>query len=241
MPVSYSVLRTGSIGVALIWCCCSCETLQQSSKYQFTDGYYRVHEGKRKVKVYVQTGTDTIKEYNPDLLKRPVIDTNKIVSFVYPDKKPDQFRNESFSKGTLDFDVLTVLFKYRPPAKGFPPQFNATFNGAVFLGYRTDIYTLRYGATPLHAYKRQINHFGYSAGIFSGFGTARIDEYVTQNALQIQYDGLVNLSGVALIIAVNKLTAGVTAGIDHLLDRNRKLWVNNGQPWIGLSLGLNLN
>jgi hypothetical protein len=113
--------------------------LQQSSKYQFTDGYYQLHKGKRKVKVYVHTGTDTIKEYSMDLLKQPVIDTNKIVSFVYPDKKPDQFRDASFSKGTLDIDVLTVLFKYRSPAKGFPPQFNATFNGAVVLGYRTDI------------------------------------------------------------------------------------------------------
>ena len=133
-------------------------------------------QGKGKVKVYVHTGTDTIKEYSTDLLKWFVIDTNKIVSFVYPDKRPDQFRDESFSKGTLDIDVLRVLFKYRSRAKGFPPQFNATFNGAVFLDYRTDIYPVRYHATPLHAFNGQINNFGYSAGIFSGLGTARIDE-----------------------------------------------------------------
>ncbi len=94
---------------------------------------------------------------------------------------------------------------------------------------------------PLHDYRRGITHYGYSVGLFTGFGTARIDEYVTNNALNIEYDGLVNLTGAALIIAVDKLTAGLTFGEDHLLDRNRKLWVTNGKVWIGLSLGLNLN
>ena len=137
--------------------------------------------------------------------------------------------------------MLTVLFKYRPSANGFPPQFNATFNGAVFVGYRNDIYKLSYAENPLHIYSRRITHYGYSIGMFTVLGTARIDEYVTNNALSIQYDGLVNLTGIAVILAVEKLTAGVTIGQDHLLDRNKNLWVNNGKVWFGLSLGLNLN
>jgi hypothetical protein len=49
-------------------------------------------------------------------------------------------------------------------------------------------------------------------GLFTGLGTARIDEYVTSNALSIEYDGLVNLTGIAVIAAVDKLTAGLTFG-----------------------------
>ncbi len=138
-------------------------------------------------------------------------------------------------------DVLTVLFKYRPSAKGFPPQLNATFNGAAYFGYRTDAYKLSYSRTPLHIFKRTITHYGYSFGFFTGFGTARIDEYDTNNALSIEYDGLVNLLGVAVILAVDKVTFGLTCGTDHLLDKNAKVWVNNGKPWLGISIGLNLN
>lgn len=219
----------------------SCETLKQSSKYQFNEGYYKVRNGKKVEKVYVLTGSDTIKEFSKSVLAQKKIDTSKIVSIVFPSQKPTQFVNRSFRQGTFDADVLTVLFKYRPPAKGFPPQFNATFNGAVFLGYRTDVYKLSYSSTPLKVYKRRIAHYGYSFGFFTGFGTARIDEYVTNRALNIEYDGLVNLSGLAIVLAADKLTAGITFGVDHLLDRNRNVWVNNGRPWVGLSLGLNLN
>jgi hypothetical protein len=125
--------------------------------------------------------------------------------------------------------------------ESFPPQFNTTFNGAVYIGYRTDAYTLRYKATPLGVFKRSITHYGYSFGLFSGFGTARIDEYVTLNALSYEYDGLVNLSGFAAIIAIDKISAGLTLGVDHLLDKNSRVWVNNAKPWLGISLGLNLN
>jgi hypothetical protein len=219
----------------------SCETLKESSKYKFSDGFYIIKNDGGRETVYVLAGTDTIKEFKKASLRNGNLDSLKSVLLAFPAKKPGDFRDQSFRKPSLDLDVLTVLFKYRPPAKGFPPQFNATFNGALYLGYRSDIYRLSYKPTPLHDYKRRIAHYGYSMGVFTGLGTARIDEYVTNNALAIQYDGLVNLSGIALILAVDKLTAGITIGEDHLLDRNRKLWVNNGKVWIGLSLGLNLN
>jgi hypothetical protein len=219
----------------------SCETLKQSSKYQFSEGYYKIRNGKKNEKVYVLTGSDTIKEFSKTLLAQKKIDTSKIISIAFPAQKPSQFIGHSFRKGTFDADVLTVLFKYRPSVKDFPPQFNASFNGAFYFGYRTDVYKLAYSETPLHVYKRQVTHYGYSVGFFTGFGTARIDEYDTENALSIEYDGLVNLSGVALILAVDKLTAGITFGVDHLLDKNRNVWVNNAKPWLGLSLGLNLN
>jgi hypothetical protein len=118
---------------------------------------------------------------------------------------------------------------------------NAGFNGAVYFGYRSDLYRLSYKQTPLHVFKRNITHYGYSFGFFTGIGTARIDEYVTDNGINIQYDGAVNLSGVNIVVGVEKLSIGLAVGIDHLLDRNRKYWINEAEPWVGLSFGLNLN
>jgi hypothetical protein len=219
----------------------SCETLKDSSKFQFRDGYYKTTLSNKPAKVYVLAGSDSIKAYRKEDLSSKKIDTLKATVIVFSEQKPRQFETHSFKRTTFDIDVLTVLFKFRPAVNNFPPQFNTTFNGAVYFGYRTDVYTLAYKATPLHIFKRSITHYGYSFGFFSGLGSARIDEYVTLNALSIEYDGLVNLSGFAAIIAIDKVSAGLTIGVDHLLDKNSHVWVNNGKTWIGISLGLNLN
>jgi hypothetical protein len=221
--------------------CMSCETLKDSSKYQLIDGFYKTRINDRLTKVYVLAGSDSIKIYRKEDMGSKRIDTIKSTLIFFSPQKPNHFKDYSFHRNTFDVDVLTVLFKYRPPVKEFPPQFNATFNGAAYFGYRTDVYKLMYNETPLHIYKRRITHYGYSFGFFTGLGSARIDEFVTRNALSIEYDGLVNLSGFAAIIAIDKLTAGLTLGADHLLDKNSHVWVNNGKLWIGLSLGLNLN
>lgn len=219
----------------------SCESLKESSKYQFVEGYYKVPVKGKTEKLYVLTGSDTIKAYRARDLSGEKIDTTHAFQFAFPPIRPHDFSSTSFTRNTLDFDILTILFKYRFPVKGFPPQLNASFNGALYLGYRTDVYKLSYKTTPMRYVKRTITHYGYSVGIFSGFGTARIDEYDTEGALNYEYDGLVNLTGVAIIAALDRLTAGLTIGVDHLLDKNHSVWINNGKPWIGISLGLNLN
>ena len=192
-------------------------------------------------KLYVLTGSDTIKAYRARDIQDGNTDTTHAFLFAFPPLRPDNFSTIRFTRNTLDFDILTILFKYRFPVKGFPPQLNASFNGALYLGYRTDVYKLSYKTTPMRYTKRSIVHYGYSIGFFSGFGTARIDEYDTEGALNYEYDGLVNLTGIAVIAALDKLTAGLTIGVDHLLDKNSTVWINNGKPWIGISLGLNLN
>jgi hypothetical protein len=47
--------------------------------------------------------------------------------------------------------------------------------------------------------------------------------------------------GIAGIIGLNNLTAGLAVGWDNLLDRNKKHWIYQGKPWIGFVFGLNLN
>lgn len=185
---------------------------------------------------------DSIKIYSAKSIEKGFVDTAKKIKVVFPEnKKPLDFENYSFKKNSFDLDVLSILFKYRPVVKNFPRQFNTGFSGAVYFGYRTDVYHLSYKQTPLKEWKRNINHYGYSFGVFTGIGTARIDPSVTLNRIDYEYDGVTNLTGICFIIAVNKLSLGITSGVDFLLDKNRKYWVNNKKPWIGLAIGLNIN
>jgi hypothetical protein len=243
MKVNFSIFKFSIYRAFIVFVCFmeSCETLKQSSKYQFNEGYYKVRLENHVRKIYVLTGSDSIKAYRQADLAAKVIDTTTAILIAFPSKKPVQYQSHSFRRNTFDIDVLSILFKYRPSVKGFPPQFNATFNGAGYFGYRTDVYNLSYSNTPMHLFRRIITHYGYSFGLFTGFGSARIDEFDTNNALSIEYDGLVNLSGVAIILAADKLTFGLTLGADHLLDKNAGVWINNGKAWFGLSIGLNLN
>ena len=216
----------------------SCAFLKSSPKYGFSEGYYRSRIfHKKEKKVYVVPSDDSVKVYTAKALQKEFVDTSESIKIAFPpNQKPLQFTDYRFRKNTFDIDVLTIPFKYRPAVRGFPRQLNATFNGAIYLGYRSDIYRLSYTQTPLRIFKRDITHFGYSIGLFTGIGTARIDEYVTNNAITIQYDGAVNLSGVNVIIGVEKVSLGLAVGVDHLLDKNRQYWVNQGKHWIGFSL-----
>jgi len=221
----------------------SCSVLKNSPKYGFNEGYYKSRIFHKKLKnIYVVPGDDSIKVYTAKSLKKEIVDTTKSLKIAFPaNNKPAEFENYIFRKGGFDVDLLTIPFKYRPSAKGFPRQLNASFNGAVYLGYRTDVYRLSYKQTPLRVFKRQITHYGYSIGLFTGIGTARIDPSVTNSGIGYEYDGAVNLSGINLVAGVEKLSLGLAVGVDHLLDKNHRYWVNNGQLWLGISFGLNLN
>lgn len=236
------MLRPFALYLGMLLVLPACSFLKQSPKYAFSEGYYRTNLNNTRSKVYIAPSEDTIKIYEASSTKGSFIDTVKALKISFSNiqtttKLSDQF----FRQNTFDIDVLTIPFKYRPSVKGFPRQFNVTYNGAVYLGYRSDVYHLLYETTPLGVSRRNINHYGYSFGFFSGIGTARIDEYVTENNVGIQYDGVINLTGVALIVGINNLSVGLTGGVDFLLDQNRRYWINHKQPWIGLSFGLNLN
>jgi hypothetical protein len=103
------------------------------------------------------------------------------------------------------------------------------------------MYHLLYNQTPLRVFRREIRHYAFSMGVFTGIGSAPIGALSTRDALDIYYDGFINLSGVAAILVMEHVTLGLTLGFDHLLDKNRKVWLYQGKPWVGLSVGLNLN
>lgn len=122
-----------------------------------------------------------------------------------------------------------------------PRQFNTNLNGAVYLGYRTDIYGIDYRRSPLGTYEQRLNHFGFSGGLFTGLGGTALNPWVSFPAIDQEYDGFIWSKGVAGIVGFNNITAGLALGWDHLLDPNRKVWIYQSKPWLGLAFGLNLN
>lgn len=239
-------MRTSTLlYLLLLFLAASCQTLKNSSKYGFTEGYYKGYYKDQKPAgvVYVFPDEDSIKVYNAASLAGRQADSVKSLTDVFPYvRKNGQTLPYHFDRHSFDIDVLSILVKYRPFVNGFPNQFNTDIlNGAVFIGYRTDLYKVTYRPTPFNTFKRQITHYGFSFGGFAGLGATRIDEFVTRNAVAIQYDGVVAPTGLAAIIAIDKLSFGLNAGIDHLLDANHSYWIYQGKPWVGLSVGLNLN
>lgn len=219
-----------------------CEALKESPKYEFSEGYYSYTVGQQKFKkVYVVVGNDSIKVYDQASLNSQHIDTIHSVSLVFPhNRKPLNFKEYKFRKNSYDLNVITIAAKCHPGTSGFPMQLTTSFNGALYMGYRFDMYELAYSTTPLKIDKRETEHHGYSFGVFLGPGTSRIDEYVTLNKLDIEYDGFIIQGGGALIVAINRLNFGLALGLDYLADRNKALWIYKTKPWVGISVGLNI-
>ena len=221
----------------------SCRSIRQTPKTGLVEGYYYSRLFHKKMKhIYVVPMDDTIKVYSAKKLGEG-LDTTQAMKLALPEHtKPADFENYSFKKASLDLDLINILFKLRPAVKGFPPQFNNNIlNGALYMGRRMDIYRFNYRKSPLGEYNRTTTHIGYSFGVFSGFGASRIDEYVSLGALAIEYDGLVNISGIGASFAIDKFNFGLNLGVDHLLDKNHNLWIYQGKPWLGVSIGINLN
>src|SRR5690349_17676947 len=220
---SVILLQLLSITACILFCQ-GCASLRKSSKYGFSEGYYksRIYHKKLK-KVYVVPEEDSIKVYSAKALQKSVIDTTESLKIAFPaHEKPASFTEYSFRKHSIDLDILSILFKFRPPLGNFPKQFTASvLNGAIYVGYRTDEFKLVYEKTPLRRYERNIIHYGFSIGAFVGLGASRIDPYVTLGRIAIEYDGLVSPVGLAGIIELDKLSFGLLLGVDHLLDPNK--------------------
>lgn len=224
--------KNGVIALLFLFSLSSCGALKETG--QFTEGYYRQQGNK----VYITRPGDSIVVYGA----RPShpIDTVALLRIPQMVKK-EILSKYLFSQSSLDLDVITMPIKYRPAIKTFPNQLNGQINGGVFLGKRKDNFSVHETHTPLNRNKIDVNHFGFSYGIFAGFGSAIMNPSVTNNAIQIEYEGVVFTKGVAFIVALNKVTVGLALGTDALLDRNRSLWIYQEKPWLGLAVGLNLN
>ena len=142
----------------------------------------------------------------------------------------------------FDLDVFTLPFKVRAARAGIPPQLNSSFNAALYLGRRFDFYDLRLdrrAAAWQHAPRLKATGLGY--GAFLGVGSAFISPDLTRQHATLDYDGLVVNLGLATIYDARAFNVGLALGLDHLAGRDRRHWVYQNKPWLGVLFGLDLN
>lgn len=217
----------------------NCGVLNKSAKYQFSDGYYSFKTQNSKLsKVYVDNSEDTINVYS--LKKEGKFWEKDSLIYQHTLKSNTPLPKFVYTQKSFDVDILTILLKYRPPVDSFPRQLNTNLNGALFLGYRNDIYHLGYKKTPLK-FNRNITHYAFAIGGFVGLGSTAVNPPVTRFNILNEYDGVVFNKGISLIIGIDNFTLGIAAGLDNLLDYNDKFWIYENKSWLGLSFGLNLN
>lgn len=218
--------------------------LGTSTKSKFADDYYIVKKkGAQNEKVYVDFEEDEITVYSTTGKKKESHQIDQTVQgTIFPkEEKGTKTPDLKFKHGDFDLDLFTMPVKLRPARNGVAWQLNANVNGAIYAGYRVDKFNLHYTPNPLGKVKRSITHTGFSFGIFSGLGNTFMSPTNTDFNIETEYDGVVWTKGVAAIFALNNFTAGLAIGTDNLTDRNKKYWNYEGQPFLGLVLGLNLN
>lgn len=225
--------------VILLFAVTGCGLLKENTVLEMETGRYKNTTNGKTQKVWAQFEDTIIRLYLLQNKNEAEKSNPQLFSFTEVSGPGSAFLR--LKKSSFDIDVLTIPFKYRPSEKGFPNQLNANFSGALYAGLRNDFYHFNYRTNGLGENRRKLTHFGFSFGVFSGIGSSAINPWVTQNQVSSEYDGFLLMNGVAGIVAVNKLTFGLGLGIDHLLDKNKKYWIYNHKPWIGLTVGLNLN
>ncbi|MCF0069544.1 hypothetical protein LZD49_03615 [Dyadobacter sp. CY261] len=221
----------------------SCQALRDSPKYKFNDGVYKTRDNGRKEWAYIENKDDSIFVYRlAKGFRRAAVPVKRPKPKVYPGTSSEKVIEASrYWKQSLDVDVLTMPFKFRPARSSFPRQLSNHLNGALYLGYRNDVYELAYKQNPIGQVSQQITHLGFSVGLATGVGVTPMNPWVTKDSISVEYDGFIWTKAVSIIFAVDKLNFGLALGVDHLFDSNRKYWIYQGKPYLGLTVGLNLN
>jgi hypothetical protein len=218
-----------------------CTAVEETSRRPMETGIYKV-SSQKSGHYYTIVQEDNLKLFPAKKTKAGWLADTSLSSIIHlHTTNNSERRSIKFTTSSFDLDVMTILFKYRPSTTGFPPQLNTNFNAAEFIGFRTDSYILSYDRTPLNSFEPRTNHFAYSVGGFVGLGATTMNPFVTNNSIQSDYDGVVITKGVAGLIGVGNFTFGATFGFDNLLDDQRKTWIYENKPWVGFTVGFNIN
>ncbi len=219
-----------------------CSVIRQTPKTALVDGIYLQKKAGQLRKVYVDIEDDVLRVHPTQTLANETVTDTLNTSDFYPTQiKEESTERSFFSKQSFDVDFLTIPLKYRFAQADVPAQLNTNLNGAVYFGYRIDKYVVSYKPDFFRRSLRNITHYGFSFGIFNGLGNTAMTPTNTFNRINQEYDGIVWNKGLAGIFAINNFTLGISVGIDNLLDKNKKAWIYESKPWVGIAFGLNLN
>lgn len=141
----------------------------------------------------------------------------------------------------FDIDAITVPFRYRfRQGTTIPGGFVSNPNVGLYAGWRTDIVTHKIQYTKNLCLSELITS-AFGIGAFTSVNPVYVSPWNTDYGVDVEYDGLGMNYGVAVIAGYRQLTIGLLLGLELLLDENSAFWVFHNKPWIGVSLGLNLN
>lgn len=222
----------------------SCSSIKNSPKYGLGEEVYlsKIDEGNSQ-QLYLEEQGEVLEFYEVERKDGKWVVPDGKSPLLVIDKTNLEFANQlHLTKKSFDLDLITIPIKYRPAQSVVPSQINSVLNAAAYLGYRLDYYQLDGSATsPLGKVNLTTDHFGVSFGGFLGIGNSDVNEFLTAGIVPIDYQGIVLSKGIAAIFAVNKFTLGLAIGWDNLLDSNRSFWIYQNKPWLGLTIGINLN
>lgn len=235
MKINYKYII---ISISVIGLLSSCNTLEKASSHGFNCGYYKLKsENKNIENVYLAITDEQINVYQH---KKQHLDQKQFLTI--PLKTTDSliFNQMVFKKQSLDFDLTSILFKYRPSSYGLPAQLTTDLNIALYTGWRYDSYQIKRKKDPLGKRYYKINNRGYDFGFFAGPGTTLVSPFTTRNNRSDEYNGMIIQGGIAGFIELSMASFGFAAGYDYLLSQDRKIWIYNNKPWIGFVVGIAL-
>lgn len=153
------------------------------------------------------------------------------------EEKSPWFRYQS---AAFDVDLFTLPFKYRFATGGQPGQLEDKLNVGIHAGYRYDLgrYRTVYFRRNQHS---EISSFSVGLGGFLCFAPAPVTAFNTGGRVQDEYQALGINYGVSTTVSYGSFSAGLALGFERLANSDRRLWIYENKPWLGITVGLNLN
>ena len=227
------------ISISIIRLLSSCNTLEKASLHGLNSGYYKLNSDNIIAQnVYLDVTDEKIDVYH-HINRQP----DKKQFLTIPLKTTDSliFNKMVFKKQSLDFDLTSILLKYRPSSYGLPAQLTTDLNIALYTGWRHDSYQIIRKKDPLSKSYYKINNWGYDFGVFAGPGTTLVSPFTTQNNRSDEYNGMIIQGGIAGFIELSMASFGFAIGYDYLQSQDRSIWIYQNKPWVGFVVGIALN
>lgn len=218
-----------------------CAPFDKIYSHEFASGYYKLKNSEKNAEtVFVDLEDDSLIVYPVSSAgRRKTPDIHNSRGATLESIRPGDFLyNNTFVRTSADVDLSTVLIKYRPPAGDVPLQIGAHVNGVGYIGFRKDYFRLKSSVSELNEFSTRVRHIGFDAGIFAGLGITPVNPTVTLNRTIQEYEGMVFQKGVSIFATYESLSVGLALGFDNLIGQDRKIWIYNQKPWLGLVLGI---
>jgi hypothetical protein len=141
----------------------------------------------------------------------------------------------------LDVDLVTMPLQYHFATDGLPGQLNDyPLNFHVHIGLLSEIG--RYRTTYFRRNQRsEIQSFSFGIGGLIGLSPMLVNPMNTNGSVPDEYQALGINYGLSSVFSFKNFSAGFALGYSKLTDRNDPVWVYRSKPWLGLTLGVNLN